>query len=475
MISHRTNRERPMHPGVRLEVSTTIAVLLCACSSSTSGPSADSAQAFPGGETTSFYLFAGLELAQPAANLEDRAPFFTGDSLFNQVWVTAPASTTARDGLGPTFNTRSCAGCHFRDGRGRPPLEEGGTLESMLIRISVAGQDEHGGPLGDPSYGDQIQIDSLDGVPAEAKVRVYWEQEHGAYDDGIPYTLRNPRYEYGDLTFGPFAPGFRESGRSAPHMSGLGLLEAIPEEVLRAWADPDDADGDGISGRLNSVWDESSQAMRPGRFGWKAEQPTVRQQVAGALNGDMGITSPIFGQQNCPAPQVECAAAPNGGEPEISAENFDKLVFYSATLAPPTRPDHDDPKVLRGREWMRDLGCTSCHKEAVETGAHPTIPELSFQKIRPYSDLLLHDMGEGLSDGRPVFGATGREWRTPPLWGIGRVKVVNGHQLFLHDGRARGFAEAILWHGGEAEDAKEAFRSLPADERQALVRFLESL
>jgi CxxC motif-containing protein (DUF1111 family) len=475
MISHRTNRERRMHQGVRLEVSTAIAVLLCACSSSTAGPSADAAEAFPGGETTSFFLFAGLELAQPAANLEDRAPFFTGDSLFNQVWVTAPASTTARDGLGPTFNTRSCAGCHFRDGRGRPPLEEGGTLESMLIRINLAGQDEHGGPLGDPSYGDQIKIDSLDGVPAEAKVRVYWEQERGAYDDGIPYTLRKPRYEYEDLMFGPFARGFRESGRSAPHMSGLGLLEAIPEEVLLAWADPDDADGDGISGRLNSVWDQNAQATRPGRFGWQAEQPTVRQQVAGALNGDMGITSPIFGQQNCPAPQVACAAAPNGGEPEISAEHFEKLAFYSATLAPPTRPDYDDTQVLRGREWMRDLGCTSCHKEAVETGAHPTIPELSFQKIRPYSDLLLHDMGEGLSDERPVFSATGREWRIPPLWGIGRVNVVNGHQLFLHDGRARGFAEAILWHGGEAEDAKQAFRSLPADERQALVRFLESL
>jgi CxxC motif-containing protein (DUF1111 family) len=452
-------------------------LLLGACSSSTSGPSADPAEAFPGGETTSFFLFAGLEFAQPAANLEGegRTPFFTGDSLFNQAWVTAPASTTARDGLGPTFNTRSCAGCHFHDGRGRPPLEEGGALESMLIRISVSREDAHGGPRGDPSYGGQIQVDGLDDVPAEATVRVYWEEEQGAYEDGTSYTLRKPRYGYDDLAFGRFQDDLRESGRTAPHMSGLGLLEVIPEDMLLDWADPDDVDSNGVSGRLNSVWDESAQAMRTGRFGWKAEQPTVRQQVAGALIGDMGITSPIFPNQNCPAPQVECAAAPNGGEPEISMANFDKLVFYSSTLSPPTRPDYDDPEVLRGRDWMRDLGCTDCHKEAIETGKHPTIPELSFQKIRPYTDLLLHDMGEGLSDARPVFGAQGNEWRTPPLWGIGRVKVVNEHELFLHDGRARGFAEAILWHAGEAEDAKEAFRSLPVEERRALIRFLESL
>lgn len=448
---------------------------LLGCSSSSSAPAVNAAEAFPGGDTTSFFLFAGREFAQPAANIEDRSPFFTGDSLFNQAWVTAPASTSARDGLGPTFNTRSCAGCHFHDGRGRPPLEEGGTLDSMLIRISVPGVGEHEGPLPDPSYGGQVQIGAIDGVPAEATVRVYWQEEQGAYEDGSPYTLRKPRYEYEDLAFGPFAAGLLQSGRTAPHMSGLGLLEAISEEQLEQWADPDDADGDGITGRRNSVWDATAQAMRTGRFGWKAEQPTVRQQVAGALNGDMGISSPIFTEQNCPAPQVDCAAAPSGGDPEITPDNFDKLVFYSATLAPPTREGYDDPEVMRGREWMNDLGCTSCHKESVETGEHPTIPELSNQKIRPYTDLLLHDLGDGLSDERPAFGAEGKEWRTAPLWGLGRVKVVNEHELFLHDGRARGFAEAILWHGGEAEEARQAFRSLPAGERQALIRFLESL
>jgi CxxC motif-containing protein (DUF1111 family) len=416
---------------------------------SSSEPAADSAEAFPGGETTTFFLFAGNELAQPAANLEDRTRFFTGDSLFNQDWVTAPASTGARDGLGPTFNTRSCAGCHFRDGRGRPPLEDGGTLESMLIRISIPGEGPHGGPLGDPAYGDQIQIDAIDGVEPEAVVRVYWDEQPGTYDDGTSYTLRRPRYEYERPAFGPLPSALLASGRTAPHMSGLGLLEAIPEEVLRGWTDPEDVDDDGISGRLNWVWDESAQEMRVGRFGWKAEQPTVRQQVAGALVGDMGITSEMFRNQNCPAPQQACAASPSGGDPEITPSNFDKLVFYSSTLAPPTRPDYEDPEVIRGREWMRDLGCTACHKESVETAEHPFIPELSFQKIRPYTDLLLHDMGEDLSDGRPVFDAQGREWRTAPLWGIGRVEAVNRHAFFLHDGRARGFEEAILWHGGE--------------------------
>ncbi|MFZ1864782.1 MAG: di-heme oxidoredictase family protein [Polyangiales bacterium] len=447
----------------------------CIAACGSSGPVPDSAEAFPGGETTTFFLFAGNELAQPAANLEDRTPFFTGDSLFNQVWVTAPASTGARDGLGPTFNTRSCAGCHFRDGRGRPPLENGGTLESMLIRISIPGQGPHGGPVGDPAYGDQIQIDAIDAVEPEAVVRVYWEEREGSYDDGTPYSLRRPRYEYEELAYGPLAEDLLASGRTAPHMSGLGLLEAIPEEVLRSWEDPNDADDDGISGRLNQVWDAAAQEMRIGRFGWKAEQPTVRQQVAGALIGDMGITSVMFPNQNCPSAQEACAAAPTGGEPEITPENFEKLVFYSSTLAPPTRPDYDEAEVVRGRQWMRDLGCVACHKESVETGAHRSIPELSFQKIRPYTDLLLHDMGEGLSDGRPVFGAEGKEWRTPPLWGLGRVQAVNGHTLFLHDGRARGFEEAILWHGGEAEDAKRAFRSLPAEERRTLVHFLESL
>jgi CxxC motif-containing protein (DUF1111 family) len=448
---------------------------LWGCSAGSAAPSAEPGEAFPGGDTTTFFLFAGREFAQPAANLEDRTPFFTGDSLFNQSWVTAPASTTARDGLGPTFNTRSCAGCHFRDGRGRPPLTEGGTLESMLLRISLPGDGPYGAPLADPVYGDQIQIDSIADVAAEATVRVYWEEQPGAYQDGTPYSLRKPRYEIEDLAFGPLGEGLMVSGRTAPQMSGLGLLEAIPESVLRDWADPDDEDRDGISGRVNIVWDHTEGKMRVGRFGWKAEQPSVRQQVAGALNGDLGITSPIFPEQNCPAPQLDCAAAPSGGEPEIPQDNFDKLVFYSATLAPPTRPDFEDPEVLRGRDWMRDLGCTGCHKEAVEVGEHPSIAELSFQRIRPYTDLLLHDMGEGLSDERPVFDAEGSEWRTPPLWGIGRVRVVNDHELFLHDGRARGFEEAILWHGGEAEEAKEAFRGLPAEERQALIRFLESL
>jgi len=458
----------------RLGVVASLAAVFCACEGS-SEPVAEPAEAFPGGDTTTFFLFAGREFAQPAANLEDRAPFFTGDSLFNQAWVTAPSSTTARDGLGPTFNTRSCAGCHFRDGRGRPPLEPGGTLESMLIRISLPGAGPDGAVIPDSSYGDQIQIGSLQGVPAEATVRVFWEEEEGEYGDGVSFSLRRPRYEYEDLAFGPFPSDLLQSGRTAPIMSGLGLLDAIPEGTLRSWEDPEDADGDGISGRINWVPGFAQGELRPGRFGWKAEQPTVRQQTAGALLGDLGITSPIFSEQNCPVPQVACAEAPDGGEPEIPDRNFDRLVFYSSTLAPPTRPDYAEPEVLRGREWMRDLGCTSCHIETVQTGEHPTIPELSLQDIRPFSDLLLHDMGEDLSDDRPVFGASGREWRTPPLWGIGRVETVNDHTLFLHDGRARGFAEAILWHGGEAEESREAFRSLPADERAALIRFLESL
>jgi CxxC motif-containing protein (DUF1111 family) len=212
-----------------------------------------------------------------------------------------------------------------------------------------------------------------------------------------------------------------------------------------------------------------------GRFGWKAEVATVREQSAGAFHGDMGLSSSLFPEQNCPEPQTECAAAPSGGEPEVEDARLADVDLYVRTLAQPTRPDYDEPEVLRGRDLFRDIGCASCHVESLQTGEVSDIPALASQAIRPLTDLLLHDMGEGLSDGRPIYAALATEWRTAPLWGIGRVADVNGHELFLHDGRARGFAEAILWHGGEAEAAKERFRTLSAGDRASLMRFLESL
>jgi CxxC motif-containing protein (DUF1111 family) len=258
-------------------------------------------------------------------------------------------------------------------------------------------------------------------------------------------------------------------------MIGFGLLEAIPEQTLLALADAADQDGDGISGRPNRVWDWTQQRQVLGRFGWKANQPTVAQQVTGAFLGDIGITSVLFPRQNCTAAQTQCTAAPIGGQPEISPEQLEPVIFYSRTLAVPARRDLDDAGVQRGEQLFAQAQCGRCHVSTWRTGPVDELPTLSHQTIHPYTDLLLHDMGAELSDERPDFDATGREWRTPPLWGMGLVSKVNGHTNFLHDGRARNITEAILWHGGEAETAREYFRHLSRPDREALVRFIESL
>jgi CxxC motif-containing protein (DUF1111 family) len=304
---------------------------------------------------------------------------------------------------------------------------------------------------------------------------VTYEEVPGQYGDGTPYSLRRPAYRLEELAFGSLDPRTMISPRTAPVMIGLGLLEAVDEAQLLALADEMDADGDGISGRPNRVWDPVAQATRLGRFGWKANQPGLVQQNAGAFLGDLGITSALFPAENCPAPQAACAAAITGGTPELDGDKLEAVTYYSSLLAVPARRDFEDPEVLRGKAMFRAAGCASCHVPTLVTSAAAALPELAGQTIRPYTDLLLHDLGDDLADGRPDFLAGGREWRTPPLWGIGLVGVVNDHTQLLHDGRARDLAEAVLWHGGEAEAAREAFRTMARADRDALVRFLESL
>ncbi len=457
-----------------------VALCLAGCDAEQGDPALAPGEHLPGGETTNTFLLGSNAFTRQAENLADEhdQAFFSGNSLFNMPWVEAPASTTRRDGLGPLFNARSCAACHFKDGRGAPPLEPGESFLGLLIRLSVPGEDMFGGPLPDPNYGGQLQPFALPAVPGEAEPRVEYAEISGTYGDGEAYTLLAPTYAFDALAYGPLHAEIMISPRVAPAVIGLGLLEAIPVERLEALADLDDADGDGISGEINPVWDVEAGALRPGRFGWKSDQPTVRQQVAGALLGDMGITSPIFRERNCTAPQADCLAAMDGGNttdaPEIEADDFDKLVLYSEVLAVPARRDYQSDEVLRGKALFSQAGCASCHTPSHVTGDHP-IEAMREQLIWPYTDLLVHDMGDALADGRPVFGADGREWRTPPLWGLGYYEVVNGHTRLLHDGRARGVAEAILWHGGEGEAAREAFRTMPAADRAALVRFVESL
>lgn len=429
-----------------------------------------------GGDTTVFET-GETAFSLAARNLTGarRDAFFVGNAFFKRNWVTAPASTTGVDGLGPTFNANSCAGCHFMDGRGAPPQRPDEEFLGLLVRLSVPGTDEHGGPLGEPAYGGQFNHRAILGVPAEGTSHVTYTERPGTFADGTAYSLRVPVYDLADLAFGPMAPGTMTSPRTANAMIGLGLLEAISEDDLLAAADPDDADGDGISGRANRVWDPVTQTVTLGRLGWKANQPGMEQQVQGAFLGDIGITSPLFPQQNCPPAQTACAASIAGGEPEAPADTIRDVVYYSRLLAVPARRDVQDPAVLRGKSLFQLAGCASCHTPRFVTGTFDGLPELEHQTIFPYTDLLLHDMGEALGDKRPDFLATGTEWRTPPLWGLGLVKTVNGHTNYLHDGRARDTSEAILWHGGEGERAREAFRAMSAKDRAALVRFVESL
>jgi CxxC motif-containing protein (DUF1111 family) len=413
--------------------------------------------------------------SQPAPRLsrDDERAFFTGNSFFNQTWVQAPSSTEARDGLGPTFNARSCSGCHSQDGRGQPPDDDPEAL-GLLLRLSVPGEGEHGEPLGVPGYGGQLQEHGIDDVPGEGRVVIEHARVRGEYGDGEPFELRKPIYRIEDVAFGALPDDVRISPRVGQQVIGLGLLEAISDARLAALEDADDEDGDGISGRRNRVWDVAAGEARTGRFGWKAEQPSVQQQVAAAFLGDIGITSRLFVDQNCLVDQEACMASTSGGDPEIRDDLFDKVVLYSRVLAVPARRGADEPEVLRGKLLFGEAGCDGCHVPSHETG-DSDVSVLGGQTIWPYTDLLLHDMGEGLSDERPSFAAEGAEWRTPPLWGVGLIREVNRHERLLHDGRARGVAEAILWHGGEGETAKESFRTLPAADRDALIAFVESL
>jgi CxxC motif-containing protein (DUF1111 family) len=404
----------------------------------------------------------------PKAHLR---PFFFGNRVFNTNWVTYPASVTSFDGLGPTFNRNACDGCHVRDGRGRPPETPGGAMESMLVRLSVRLPDGTVAP--DPRYGDQLNEQAILGVVPEGHTVIDTLPVAGTYGDGTPYTLAKPVYRFTGLAFGPLDDDMI-SPRVASQMIGLGLLESVPLSTLQALADPDDGDRDGISGRINWLKDAAGKPVA-GRFGWKANVATLRDQAAGAALGDIGLTSSLNRAQNCPAPQAACLAAAAQAEPELKDDFLDKLVLYARTLAVPVQRDPQAPAVVVGEKLFRAFGCADCHMPTLKTAADAPLPELAGQTFHPFTDLLLHDMGPDLADNRPDGSATGTEWRTPPLWGLGLVPRVNGHDRLLHDGRARGFAEAILWHGGEALKAREAFRNASAADRAALVAFLGSL
>ncbi|WP_330207731.1 di-heme oxidoreductase family protein [Pseudomonas sp. AM14(2022)] len=423
----------------------------------------------------------------PSANLPPsrRVDFSVGNSFFRSPWVIAPSTTTARDGLGPLFNTNACQNCHIKDGRGHPPAPDATNAVSMLVRLSIPDSPAYAkvieqlGVVPEPVYGGQFQDMAVPGVTPEGKVRVEYTPVPIRFKDGTEVELRKPVLQFTQLGYGPMHPDTRFSARVAPPMIGLGLLEAIPEEAILANAAAQAKENNGINGRPNQVWDDAQQKTVMGRFGWKAGQPNLNQQNVHAFSGDMGLTTSLRPFDDCTDAQTACKQAPNGngpdGEPEVSDNILRLVLFYTRNLAVPARRGVNDQQVLAGKNLFFQAGCQSCHTPKYTTAANAAEPELANQVIRPYSDLLLHDMGDGLADNRTEFQASGRDWRTPPLWGIGLTQAVSGHTQFLHDGRARNLLEAVLWHGGEAEKAQQQVLSFNAEQRAALLAFLNSL
>lgn len=409
--------------------------------------------------------------AIPGLSSTDQTNFVVGNSFNRMNWVIAPASAVGTDGLGPLFNARSCSSCHFMDGRGKAP-DNGEALLSMIFRLSVPGTTTEGGPAPVPDFGNQLGNNAIPGVTPEGGATILYTTVTGTYPDGSSYTLRAPSYTLDNSALA----GALFSPRVAPKMSGVGFFDAIPESVILANADENDANGDGISGKANYVWDELKQATVLGRLGWKANTATTRLQVAHAFVNDIGITSSIAPDEALSGTEIALyGSLPNGGSPEIADQTFEKVYFYTSTLTVPVRRNFKEEEILHGKKLFEQVGCAKCHIQKMQTSIHPDIAYLNNITIRPYTDLLLHDMGPDLADGRPDFRATGSEWRTAPLWGMGVQQTVNGHYYLLHDGRANGPEEAILWHGGEAENSKKQFMNLSKDERDMLIKFLNSL
>ena len=435
----------------------------------------------------------------------DRKQIFNlGDDFFNNPWVEGSASTSSRDGLGGLFNNNACQDCHIRDGRGHAPVDEHDTdFDSILFRTATANigfEDEDlilqslKTNVPDSYFGGQLQQHGISGVSPEVNLGVSYQNKVVTFTDGSSVTLREPTWTI--TSFDPeqsFEDDTVFSARVAPPMIGLGLLALISAADILIKEDINDTDANGISGKANYVWSVNNQDVALGRFGWKAGQPSLLEQSAGAFVNDMGLTNRLHQKETCTDEQSECLTAPNGNGDiindygfEVSDPILDAIAFYSAHLAVPERRDAYSKQVLTGKALFMQAGCQGCHTPSYTTLIDQDQPELSEQTIFPYSDMLLHDMGEGLADFTPEnepasadmlyeFLATATEWRTPPLWGLGLTKTVDPEATFLHDGRANSIMEAVLWHGGEAENAKKKVLAYSKAEREALLAFLNDL
>ena len=367
-----------------------------------------------------------------------------------------PVFTAQMNKVGPKFVAQSCVACHVNNGRSLLPAV-GATIDRAVVKVGASAD---GTPH--PLLGDQLQPYAVGGTPEAGVKLARFTETTGAYGDGTAYTLRKPVLEFSGVI-----PSFH-SLRVAPQLIGLGLLEAVSESAVLALADPSDLNADGISGRVNYVPDpNNSLILRLGRFTPKANQSMVVHQIAYAFNHDMGVASALF-----PVFDGETSAATS----EITATELDQMSRYVALLGVGAQRNFLDPEVVRGKQLFTSASCVACHAPSFSTSAYHPMAELRSQTIHPYTDLLLHDMGPELADNMDEEGgATGAEWRTAPLWNIGLSAGVSGGEGYLHDGRARTIAEAILWHGGEATASKEKFRTMSASDRAAILLFLRSL
>jgi CxxC motif-containing protein (DUF1111 family) len=446
-----------------------ILVALGACKKAGSIQPYEEQDWFSGGNQTVFSTGSdAFSLGFPGLTGDKALNHEIGDAAFEATFVSSPAPK--HPGLGPIFNNVSCISCHVSDGRGKAP-ETGEELSSLLIRISIPGQDSYGGTVDVPNFGGQFQQKAVFGKQKEGDVDVNYSYQTFTFSDGESYELRTPTFTLLN-TYLPLPAGVMTSPRLAPPVFGLGLLEAIPDASIIAREDINDADNDGISGKVNYVWNILAKKKTIGKFGWKAGNPSIIQQTASAYLQDMGITTFLF-------PQESSFGQSQYDNLQDDAELSDSLLyavtFYMKTLAVPARRNVSDPDVIRGKALFNEAKCAACHTPFQRTAVNVAFKELSNQLIFPYTDLLLHDMGDELSDNRPDHLATGKEWRTPPLWGIGLTEIVNGHGNFLHDGRARTLTEAIMWHGGEGNYSRNYFKNLPIYDRKALLKFLKSL
>lgn len=394
--------------------------------------------------------------------------FFQGRLFFKSAWVAAPASTKARDGLGPLYSSNSCIGCHPKNGAGNI-LKKGALHKSLVLRLSNASlkNDEllkKNGFIPDAVYGAQVSSHANANILAEAKPKVSFKYSTFTYPDGKKVTLRIPSFSLDNLNYGTLDKNTKISPRLALALIGLGEIEKIPENEILKHQDIKDRDSDGISGKANYVYDILSNTTKLGRFTWKASAPSVLQQSAAAFSNDMGISSELFSQENCTKAQSECLKKASK-EFDINLKRLSNVAFYLQNIKIPAQREAN--KHIEGAKLFTQLGCVKCHVSTFKT--------IEGNTIHPFSDFLLHDMGSELDDARGEFLATSSEWRTPPLWGIGLYKKVNSLSAYLHDGRASTLEEAILWHGGEAKSSREAFVHLKQRQREQLLSFLNSI